>query len=67
METGFPPFMIPQKNFQMLVREIAQDILVENGVIKQLGIDSNFRWEHNAMMILQTMTEHILTGMFKVM
>ena len=47
--------LIPQKRFHMLVREITAEIRAES-----LFIAPELRWEKDALVALQMMSEHVL-------
>ena len=57
--------LIPYKKFVMLVRELQQDILEEHvGLVK--AVDGKYRWEKDALVALQTMTEHVMVMIFEM-
>lgn len=57
-------FLIPQLSFQRLVREIQQG----PALVKALNsnVHCSFRWERDALVALQMMSEHILVLYFEM-
>src|SRR5579859_5551149 len=57
-------FLIPQVSFQRVVREIQQGpALVE---VLNSNVHCSFRWERDALVALQIMSEHILVLYFEM-
>jgi histone H3/H4 len=54
-------YLIPKIRFQKVVREIAGDYTYFDD-----GLSKNFRWEIDALVALQMMTEHLLIMMFEM-
>jgi histone H3/H4 len=55
-------FMIPQKSFERLVRQVCEEVRLECRIY-----DYGVRWERDALIALQTMSEHVLTMSFELL
>jgi len=55
-------FFIPMKRFRAVVQEVAADI--KRGAPSHF--EGEYRWEGDALICLQTMTEHVLLMVFEL-
>jgi len=55
-------FMIPQKSFERLVRQVCEEVCLECRIY-----DYGVRWEHDALIALEIMSEHVLTMSFELL
>ena len=58
--------MIPQKRFQLSCHEITQDPVVHRRAGAPGSFKGDYRWEKDALIALQLMTEHILIMFFEM-
>ena len=59
-------FCIPRSRFALLCREIQQDVILRSHAGVPVSFKGDFRWEKDALVALQLMTEHLLVMFFEM-